>query len=91
MQNKIAKKKFLFPAIILVIALTLTACAPLSQLADLSIFNNDESTSTEPAAESVAQQEVLESDEVQDPFSTSASDGTSVSYTHLTLPTNREV
>jgi S1-C subfamily serine protease len=76
MQNKNAKKKFLFPAIILVIALTLTACAPLSQLADLSIFNNDESTSTDPAAESVAQQEVLESDEVQDPFSTSASDGT---------------
>lgn len=76
MQNKNAKKKFLLPAIILVIALTLTACAPLSQLADLSIFNNDEAASTDPAAESVAQQEVLDSPSIKEPISTTASDGT---------------
>ena len=76
MKNTNTKKKFLFPAIILVIALTLTACAPLSQLADLSILNNDKSSSTDPAAESVAQQEVLEPAAVQDPLNTASSDGT---------------
>lgn len=86
MKNTSTKKKFLFPAIILVIALTLTACAPLSQLADLSIFNNDESTSTDPAAESVAQQEVLEPAPADDPFIASASNGTLSSIYEMVNP-----
>jgi S1-C subfamily serine protease len=77
MKNKPSRNKFLFPAIILIVALSLSACAPLSQLADLANFtNNDELSSSEPAAGPVAQQEELESARVSEPVSEAASDGT---------------
>lgn len=75
MENNKSKKKFLFPILILILALTITACAPLTQLADLS-FLNREDTSSEPAEEPVAQQAELDSLNVIDPIQNATNEGT---------------
>jgi S1-C subfamily serine protease len=77
MRNKLSNKKYLFPILILIFSMSLSACAPLSELADLSIFEKlGELTSTEAAAEPVAQQQVLDSPSANEPISAAASDGT---------------
>lgn len=76
MKQARSKKIFLFSTVLIVLALAMTACAPLSQMADLLIIDNDKSSSTAPAAESVAQQEVLELEPIADPFRSAVSDGT---------------
>ncbi|MBW6473589.1 MAG: hypothetical protein K0B14_10720, partial [Anaerolineaceae bacterium] len=75
-MNTKTKKKFLFPILIIILGLTITACAPLSQLADLSIFNNSEDTSSAPAEEPVALQEELDSVRVDDPVLDATTEGT---------------
>ncbi|MDO9087627.1 MAG: trypsin-like peptidase domain-containing protein [Anaerolineaceae bacterium] len=77
MRNKLSNKKYLFPILLLIFSMTLSACAPLSELADLSILDKlGELTSTEAAAEPVAQQQVLDSPSANEPISEVASDGT---------------
>lgn len=76
MKTKISKKKFIFPSILIIFTLVLTACAPLTQLADLDLFKKvEELTSEEPAATPVPQQDSLESAPVQEPISEASEDG----------------
>lgn len=76
MENKSIRKKLVFPVLLIILMLTITACAPLSQLADLSIFDKSEDTGSQPAEESVAQQEVLDSVRVDDPVQNATAEGT---------------
>ncbi|PKO06263.1 MAG: hypothetical protein CVU41_07460 [Chloroflexi bacterium HGW-Chloroflexi-3] len=75
MQKSRLKKRLLFPVLIIILTLTITACAPLRQLADLSIFDNSKDTSSQPAEEPVAQQEKLDSVRVDDPVQDATSEG----------------
>ena len=77
MINKSKKIKLLFPTILIIFTLVLTACAPLTQLADLQLFEKvEELTSGEPAAEPVEQQDSLEAVPVEEPVGEASEEGT---------------
>ncbi len=77
MKNNTKKFKILFPTILIIFTLVLTACAPLSKLADLQLFEKvEELTSGEPAAEPVEQQDSLEALPVEEPVSQASEEGT---------------
>ncbi len=75
MQKIKSTKILLIPTLLIILALTMTACAPLSQVADLLIIDNNEPSSAEPAAQSIPQQEVTALAPVDDPFLTASTDG----------------
>lgn len=77
MKNNAKKLKLLFPTILIIFTLVLTACAPLTQLADLQLFEKvEEITGGEPAAEPVEQQDSLEAAPVKEPVSEASEEGT---------------
>lgn len=76
MKKTKSTKILLIPTLLIIFALTVTACAPLSQIADLLIVDNDKPSSAEPAAQSIPQQEVTAIAPVDDAFGSAASDGT---------------
>ncbi len=77
MKNNTKKLKLLFPTILIIFTLVLTACAPLTQLADLQLFEKvEEITGGEPAAEPVEQQDSLEAAPVKEPVSEASEEGT---------------
>ena len=77
MKNNTKKFKILFPTILIIFTLVLTACAPLSKLADLQLFEKvEELPSGEPAAEPVEQQDSLEALPVEEPVSQASEEGT---------------
>lgn len=85
-MNTKTKKRFLFPILILMLGLTLSACAPLSQLAELSPFKNNEDTSSEPVEPPVAQQAEQDSVKVTDPVQQATTEGTLSQIYELTNP-----
>jgi len=77
MKNNTRKLKLLFPTILIIFTLVLTACAPLTQLADLQLFEKvEEITGGEPAAEPVEQPDSLEAAPVKEPVSEASEEGT---------------
>lgn len=77
MKNNTKKFKILFPTILIIFTLVLSACAPLTQLADLNLFEKvEELTSGEPAAKPVEQQDSLEALPVEEPVSEASEEGT---------------
>ena len=80
MKTNNLRKRFLFPSLIIIFTLILSACAPLNQLAELDIAEKvEELFNAAPAAQPVPQQGALESPSVspvQEPISATTSDGT---------------
>ncbi|HSM26224.1 MAG TPA: hypothetical protein VK856_15275, partial [Anaerolineaceae bacterium] len=80
MKTNNLRKKFLFPSLIIIFTLLLSACAPLNQLAEIDIAEKvEELFNATPATQPLPQQEALEAPSVspvQEPISAVSSDGT---------------
>ncbi len=76
MNNLKSTKIFQISTVFLILALTLSACAPINQLADLFIVKNDNGVIVNPTEQPVQAQNTPALPPVKDEFQGAASDGT---------------
>jgi serine protease Do len=77
MKNIVSEKKLMFITIIMIVALSLTACAPLSQLASINLLQNDNnSTSAQTSDQAVTQPQTAVTNPVAEPIDQAAEAGT---------------
>lgn len=76
-EHKLARKKFIIPAILLIATLALSACAPLAQLGNLDVFQNNKTAPSAKSAEPAAPQAGAPlANSVPKPIDQAAEDGT---------------